>query len=123
MATMYYVKTADGSDKLPVSNGVLYTGEMLNVTEFGTGVFVVAFYDANGDSVTPTAGSINPEGSPIDGQWLAPSSGDATISATDVVAGSALYSVPVFTGPVSQGRLTFAGITGASSAKAFFWRE
>ena len=123
MAQIYYVKAADGSDDLPVSNGVLYTNEMLNVTDFGTGVFVVAFYDADGVPVTATAGTITPEASPIEGQWHTPSSGNEIIQATSVIAGSASYSIPVFTGPVCQGRLTFAGITGASLARAYFWRE
>ncbi|MBL4632152.1 MAG: hypothetical protein JKY14_13740 [Paraglaciecola sp.] len=113
----------DGSNVLPVANGVLVTNEMLNVTSYGTGVFVIAFYDANGAPVTPTAGSINPEASPIPGQWHTPSSGDATISATSVVAGSAVYAIPVFTGPVTQGRITLAGIIGATTCKAYFWRE
>ena len=123
MSQIYNVKAADGSDDLPVSNGVLYTSEMLNVTDFGTGVFVVAFYDADGVPVTTTAGTIVPEASPIEGQWHTPSSGDATIQASSVIAGSSLYSLPVFTGPVVQGRLTFAGIVGASFARAYFWRE
>ena len=123
MAQIYYVKAADGSDSLPVGDGTLLTNEMLNVTDFGTGVLAVAFYDANGDLVTPTAGTITPEGSPIEGQWLTPSSGDSVIQATAVIAGSATYAMPVFTGPVIQGRITFAGIIGAVTAKAYFWRE
>lgn len=123
MAQIYYVKAADGSDSLPVANGTLLTNEMLNVTDFGTGVFVVAFYDADGLTVTPTGGTITPEGSPIEGQWLTPSSGNAVIQAADVIAGSSSYAIPVFTGPVIQGRVKFAGIAGAVTAKAYFWRE
>ncbi|MBL4800225.1 MAG: hypothetical protein JKY50_22745 [Oleispira sp.] len=122
MSQIYEV-LKDGSNVLPVANGVLVTNEMLNVTSYGTGVFVIAFYDASGDPVTPTAGTITPEASPIDGQWHTPSSGDATITATAVVAGSAVYAIPVFTGPVIQGRITLAGILGATSCKAYFWRE
>ena len=126
MPTKYNVLNATGGTKLPIANGTLSTqvGGIKDMDiEQGTGVFIIAFYDANGDPVTPSAGTINPEASPIRGQWHAPSSGDATIDAIKVIAGSSTYSIPVFTGPVIAGRLTFAGITGAVTARAFFWRK
>lgn len=119
MSQRYFIKS-NGSDVLPVTDGTLTTDAIS--TDYETGVFVVAFYDAGGDIVTPTAGTVKPEMSPISGQWLTPSSGDATINAVDCIAGLATYEAPVFNGPAEQGRLTFAGITGATTAKAYFWR-
>lgn len=123
MAKIYPVLNASGGDVLPVANGTLNTRLMLNTDEYETGTFNIQFYDANGDPVTPGAGTIVPEMSTFsEGQWLGPSTGDATIQATDVQAGSASYTVPVFNGPAVEGRLTFSGITVAVSAKAYFWR-
>lgn len=34
-------------------------------TGYQSGTFVIAFYDAGGNAVTPTAGTIKPEMSPI----------------------------------------------------------
>ena len=126
MPRKYNVLNVTGGAELPVANGTLST-QVADIKDMdidqGTGVFIIAFYDANGDPVTPSAGTIIPEAAPIRGQWHAPSSGDATINATDVVAGSSLYAIPVFTGPVIAGRLTFTGILGAVTARALFWRE
>lgn len=119
MGQRYFVKS-NGSDVLPITDGTLTTDAVS--TDYETGVFVVAFYDASGDIVTPTAGTIKPEAMLIKGQWATPSSGDTTINAVDCIAGVMNYVVPVFNGPVEQGRLTFTGITGATSAKAYFWR-
>lgn len=124
MAKIYYVNN-DGDKSLPVTDGTYTTfdepGSEVDVrTE--SGVFIIAFYDANGDPATPTGGTITPEMSPINGQWLAPGSGDASIDATTVIAGSATYSIPTFEGPAREGRITLSGITGVSSARAFFWR-
>ena len=125
MAKIYYVNDGAGQTSLPVADGILTTfdqpGSGIDInTE--TGVFVIAFYDAGGDPVTPTAGTVAPEMSPIDGQWHTPSSGDAVINATTVTNGSASYVIPVFTGPAREGRITLSGITGAATCQAYFWR-
>ena len=57
---------------------------------------------------------------PMGQAWLAPSSG-ATINAADVKA-VGTYTPPVFAGRMQQGRVTFAGITGAVTARVTFWR-
>lgn len=120
MAKLYQVLN-NGSEELPVTNGTLLTESNLDLG-YDDGVFVISFFDASDDPVTPTAGTIVAEMSPITGQWQAPSSGDATIDATTVIAGSATYTMPRFSGPASQGRITLTGITGADHARAFFWR-
>lgn len=125
MAKIYHVKTSGSLTRLPVADGTLSTyrqiGDDIDIgTE--TGVFIIAFYDSNGDPATPTAGTITPEMSPLQGQWQRAGTGDAVIDATKVEAGLSTYSMPTFAGPAIEGRLTFAGITGADSAVAYFWR-
>ena len=91
--------------------------------DYQTGTFIIAFYDDSGNAVTPTAGTIKPEMSPIAGQWHEPSSGDVTIDATKVIAGVATYVMPVFFGAAVDARLTLSGITGlATNFEAHFWR-
>ena len=125
MAKIYYVNDGAGSTTLPIDDGVLTTfaqpGSEIDIST-ESGVFVIAFQDANGDPVTPTGGTITPEMSPIEGQWQGAGGGDVIINAVDVIAGSAAYTLPVFPGPAREGRLTFSGITGAVSAVAYFWR-
>ncbi len=125
MAKIYYVKNATGGKTLPVADDTLsifdQTGSEVDIST-ESGVFIIAFFDANGDPVTPTGGTIIPEMSPIAGQWQQAGAGDTTINATSVIAGAATYNIPVFSGPAREGRLTFSGITGATSAIAYFWR-
>lgn len=125
MAKIYYVNDGAGSVSLPVGDGVFTTfdqpGSDVDIST-ESGVFVIAFQDANGDPVTPTGGTIVPEMSPIEGQWQKATTGDSIIDASEVIAGSSAYTMPVFPGPAREGRLTFAGITGAVTAVAYFWR-
>ena len=125
MAKIYYVNDGNGNRSIPITDATLTTfdkpGSDIDIST-ESGVFVIAFYDAGGDPVTPTGGTIIPEMSPIDGQWQRSGAGDAVINATDVIAGPATYTLPVFPGPAREGRLTFSGITGAVSAVAYFWR-
>lgn len=125
MAKIYYVNDGVGGRQLPITDGVLTTYDQPNSDiDIGTeaGVFVIAFYGADGEPTTPSAGTITPEMSPIEGQWQSAGAGDAIIDATKVIAGSATYIIPSFSGPAREGRLTFAGIVGATSAVAYFWR-
>ena len=106
-----------------VADGTFYTGEIS--TGFQSGVFVIAFYDASGDAVTPTAGTITPAMSPLPGQWHAPSSGDTAIDATKCKKesdGLATYVMPVFVAQAIKGKFTLAGVTGADNFVAEFWR-
>jgi len=125
MAKIYYVSDGSGNTQLPIADATLTTfdqpGSDIDIST-ESGVFIIAFYDANGDPATPTGGTIVPEMSPIEGQWQGSGGGDTTINATAVIAGSATYTIPVFPGPARAGRLTFSGITGVASAVAYFWR-
>lgn len=125
MAKSYFVKNTGNENKIPVTDGVYSTFNQIgDDIDLGTeaGVFVIAFYDSSGDPVTPSAGTITPEMSPISGQWQSASTGDSIIDATTVQAGSATYTMPTFSGPAIEGRVTLSGILGASSAVAYFWR-
>ena len=119
----------NNSIDVSVADGTYETGVIAE--RFREGVFVIVFFDADGNIVTPTAGTITTNMSPYKAaekqqyQWLAPSCGDAVISATDVVSstdGVARYTLPLFIGPTVKGRMTLSGITGADHCQAFFWR-
>jgi len=118
------------SPLIPIANGVYYTRSMVlhdKSLEFNSGDFAIVFYAADGTTpVTPTGGTIVPVMSPIDGIWLGPGLGDSTIDATKVIAstdGTATYSTPTFSAGAKQGRITFAGILGATYAIAEFRRN
>ena len=105
-----------------VTDGVYLVGEPIS-TGYQSGTFVIAFYNSAGVAVTPTAGTVKPEMSPIKGQWHEPSGGDVTIDAAKCIAGLATYAIPVFFGECEGARLTLAGITGtATTFEAHFWR-
>lgn len=125
MAKTYHV-LSNGSRELPVADGTYTTLSSDNFQmdkNYDDGIMVIAFQDSNGQPVTPTAGTIVAEMSPIEGQWHGPSSGDATIAATEVIAGSATYDIPRFEGKAIAGRVTFSGIAGATTARVEFWRS
>lgn len=111
-----------GGEVLPVADGVYYTAESMGGSQADNcQVYIELFTDAAGTVLaSPSAGTIKPEGSPMGKAWLAPSSG-AAINAADVKL-AATYTPPVFTGRMQQGRVTFAGITGAVTARVTFWR-
>lgn len=120
MANQYFFRDANDNVRIPVADGQYFTGAMS--ADYLRGNCFLAFYDANGDLVTPTGGTITFDSSAIEGQWLmAPSI--QTINATDVIAGDALYTPPTFDAIVINTRMTLAGITGATHAEAFHWRE
>ena len=114
--------TPAGSEVLPVTDGVYYTGAGMGASAADNcQVYIELFTDAAGTVLaSPSAGTVSAQGSPMGQAWLAPSSG-ATINAADVKA-AATYTPPVFTGRMQQGRVTFAGITGAVTARVTFWR-
>lgn len=120
MAERYYFKSGDSID-LPVT-GTFYTDEF--PVERDGSMIIVALYDANGDVITPSAGTCKVEVSPIKGQWFnGTSSGDSTIVMAEAGA-SATYDIPVFIGPQTQARITLSDVSGigASYIKAYLWR-
>lgn len=110
---------------IPVADGVFETNKMTSESAL-TGTFVIAFFDSDGVTpITPSAGTVKPEGVPIEGTLSEPGSGDVLINANDVKArsdGPITYEIPVFNGPMTKGVVTLSGVTGASFFKAEFNR-
>lgn len=122
---VFNIKHNDSID-IPVTDGV-YETDLID-ERFRNGVFVIIFFDIDGNIVTPDGGSIEPRMATFinkdtgEGQWLTSSSGDKVVIATDVKAGDADYTLPVFQGPTIKGKMELTGITGADYCRAFFWR-
>lgn len=122
---LFYLKH-NNDETIPITDGIYETDGI--PTRFRNGQFIIVFFDANGNLVTPTAGSIKPEMATYyntlkqEGQWLVASGGDVVINASDVIAGSAEYTPPLFCGPSQKGRMRLSNIAGADHCKAFFWR-
>ena len=118
MAERFNFKDGD-SLELPI-DGVFYTDVF--PPRFEKCAIIIALYDANGDIVTPGAGTCTCEASPIKGQWhTTPSSGDSAIDLT-LAGSSATYAIPVYEdAPMTQAKITLASVAGADHAKAFLW--
>lgn len=116
------VLAPDGSEVLPVADGIYYTAaNMGGSSADNCQVYVEFFTDSAGTVLaSPSAGTVTASGTPMGEAWLAPSSG-ATINAADVKL-SATYTPPVFTGRMQRGRVGFSGIAGALTARVTFWR-
>ena len=117
MAERKYFKNS-GSNTLPV-DGSFFTDAL--TPDYDASVFVIALYDANGDIVTPSAGTCTITVSPIDGQFQGPSEGDSIINLT-LAGADASYTMPSFAGPQIKGKIVLADVAGAVSATAFLWR-
>jgi hypothetical protein len=103
---------------IPVADGDFYTGIIED--EYSYGECFVVFYGADGSAVvTPTDGAITFTSSPIDGQYLAASSG-GVIAATDV---GTEYIPALFNSRVIRSKMTLSGIVGASFVRAMHWRH
>jgi hypothetical protein len=116
------VLAPDGSEVLPITDGIYYTAaNMGSSSADNCHVYVEFFTDAAGTVLAnPSAGTVSAQGSPMGEVWLASSTGQ-TINAADVkLIGS--YTPFVFTGRMQQGRIGFSGITGALTARVTFWR-
>ncbi|MEE8288925.1 MAG: hypothetical protein V3R25_05885 [Nitrosomonadaceae bacterium] len=125
MSHVYYVLNSTGGTELPLADGTLYTAEGLAEDGYSTSQFVIAFREADGTPVTPTAGTVTPLMSPIRGQQQEPGGNDKVINAIDVKAdidGTATYPLLTFLGVAEEGSVEFNGITGADHAVAYFWR-
>lgn len=109
---------------LPITDGAYATDLNYQRMTYGTNIVYIAAYDSNDELVTPTSGTGAMEFAGIDGQFLTPSSGDSVIEFTDLINGSATYTVPVAIGGIIQARITLDGVSGnVSYIKAFMWRQ
>lgn len=121
MAERYFFYDSNNLNEtlIPVANGSHETRNM-NMAYCIGNVFL-QFYDANGDPVTPTGGSVTFHSGAFDEQYLtAPTV--VQIDATTVIAGDATYTPPTFDSAVLKSRMTLSGITGATHVRAFHWR-
>lgn len=115
------VLTPAGSEVLPVANATLYTQDMNTSSASRCQVYVEFFSDAAGTiPVTPSAGLMSAEITPMGHGWLA-SSNHNVINAADAGV-SATYEPPYFEGRAKQGRISFSGVAGAVTARVTFWR-
>ena len=121
MAMPYKFMTAGESEVLPVAGGPYYTDEMSADWTRGS-VYVEFFSDAAGTiPVTPTAGDVIVEASPMGNLFMASGNVSKILAAS---AGTApMYEPPSFDGCAIKGRLTFSGVTGALTCRAIFWRS
>lgn len=121
MAMPYKFMAAGESEVLPVNGGPYYTDEMS--ADYGYGaVYVEFFSDAAGlIPVSPTAGDVIAEASPMGNLFMASGNVSKILA---VNAGSPpMYEPPTFGGCAIKGRLTFSGVTGALTCRAIFWRS
>ena len=122
MAIRIFLKSPNGSGVVPTANGAIETEDMTSITASRTQVYIEFFSDEAGTQrVTPTAGTITIEGSPLGGIFLAPACG-GVIDATTVSSPTATYDVPFFEGRIIRGKASFSGVTGAAFARVMFWR-
>lgn len=123
MAMNYPIKTGGGGVVLSTANGTYETDMMSGDHSFAS-VYIEFFSDAQGKvAVTPTAGTVVVQGSPMGNAWLDPGENGTITASTVLHTGTATYSPPFFHGLMSKGRVTFAGITGAPYARVIFWRD
>ena len=121
MAMPHKFMTATGDEVLPVNGGPYFTEEMSADWTRGA-VYVEFFSDAAGlVPVSPTAGDVIAEASPMGNLFMASGNVSKILA---VNAGSPpMYEPPTFDGCAIKGRLTFSGITGAATCRAIFWRS
>lgn len=120
---IYHFKTTGGDTLIPVADDTFYTDHM-DTVEYVIGNCFIEFYDTDGETpITPTGGTITWASTPFhsESQYLAPPS-DGVTTATDVIAGDAVYTPPSFDATVARTRMTLASITGASYVRAYHSR-
>lgn len=83
--------------------------------DYRRGIFYIEFYDASGNPVTPTAGTMDVTASPL-GKFFMRNHEDRLFTAN--------ASHPVeFHGMMLSCKVTLAGITGVTSWRAAIWRS
>lgn len=125
MAALFPVLNASGGVVLPTSNGSLYTAllDELSANQLTNWQFYIEFFsDVEGTiPATPSAGTVAVNASPCGNVYLT-ASNTQTIQANTVIVPDGTYTPPAAEGRIRRGRITFAGITGAAYARAYFWR-
>lgn len=111
MSKLFYIEgdTADGA----------YTSEATSKTYMECELAYIKFFDATGNKVTPTAGSIVFQFSPEGTIWR--NTADAVLDATTVYDVTA--TMPYAAGLVHVARISLTGVQGATRFQACFWRS
>ena len=108
-----------GSTLIPIAAGDFFVNDI--DPSYERGQCCLAFYGPDGTTLaTPLTGTIIFRASCIEGQFLRDSS-SITVDATQVQAGDAAYTPPVFNGPAIRAKMTLAAITGVSFVAAHYW--
>ena len=89
--------------------------------EYSIGQVFVAFL-SGGSYVTPTAGTLTVRAGMFDGQYLDASAG-GIIDAPNAGVGDVSYVPVVFNGPVTNIKITSAGVVGADQVDIAIWRD
>ncbi len=126
MTKRYNVKTNAGSSILTTVNGEYFTGMMSPSLSDGE-VYLEFFANAADagaltNAITPTAGTITASASPIGNVFIRDAQ-ETTINASEVSSPDAAYTPPIISGTAVRGKVTFAGITGATHARVIFARR
>lgn len=112
---------ASGSRQLPVNVAdVTYLSPALSIVSRRVSVYI-EFYNASGQPVNPTAGTIQVLGRPMGNVWL--EAVNSPVKATEVNHPMAAYTVPYMDGLVSRVSVRFIGVTGAATAAVAIYRE
>lgn len=120
-----FVVDNGGNTVVPVSAATFYTPAVTpqDANQYDNWQFYIEFFsDAAGTvPVTPTAGTITVNASPLGNNYLA-ASNTQVIQANTCSTPDSTYTPPAAEGMLTRGRITLAGITGAQYFRAVFWR-
>lgn len=117
----YPFKTSTGSEIIPVADGTFTTDTMME--DMASCEVYFEFYndEAGATPVEPNAGTIVTSGSPLGGNYLAPSA-NATTQAS-ACGPEATYTPPVLDGLTNRARIVLNGITGATHMRAVAFKH
>ncbi len=103
----------NGSIDLPITG----TFETLDYSEdYDSVIFSIAFYNASGVLVKPSAGTITVRVQDSLGVWHNPSIGSSSVSASAVDPAAATFTKPSWIMDSVKGKITLSGVTGTGIA-------
>lgn len=123
MNTINYFKNNQKRILLDVTSDVFYETDLLKDKMDLGEVYVEFFSDAAGTiPVTPTAGTVTVQASPLGNSYL-DASNMGTIDATTVGAEESTYTPPQVDGLIRKARVKFEGVTGALTARVVLFKH
>jgi hypothetical protein len=125
MASVRYFVTSNGISNgdrmLPVGAGsVVYTSISMGDQTDRVDCYV-EFFDASGNPVTPTGGTVHVYGLPMVNNWL--EAAGSPINAADAGYPASTYNPPYMNGLVLFARVKFTDIVGAAFASVVFFKR